>query len=154
MVIKIERYCKKAEAIDGYLYIENMFICDCAENALSAIKAGHYHVTIAKCRQLHRKMPVVVAHKDLLLNCMHCKKKSCVNINAKMPVMCPMLSPGNGVYHRDDSSIKVGEFIVSGCLKHTREKFDIIYDRIRKNIERGKEVTLIIVDNYKVKIAD
>ena len=55
-----------------------------------------------------------------------------------------MLKPGNGVYHRDDGSIIVGEFIAPGCLKNTKEKFDIIYERIRKNLERGNPVTLTI----------
>lgn len=149
MVIKIVRYCKKAETIDGYLYIEDVRICDCAENAVSAIKAGQYRVVTEKCQQLHRKMPVVLIHKDIISSCIHCKKMKLVSINTTMPVKCPMLKPGNGVYHREDASIIVGEFIAPGCLMHTREKFDIIYDRIRKNIERGNEVTLSIIDNYK-----
>lgn len=73
-----------------------------------------------------------------------------VNINTKRPRKCPMLKPGNGVYHRDDGSIIVGEFIAPGCLKNTKEKFDIIYERIRKNLERGNPVTLCIIDETQV----
>ena len=55
-----------------------------------------------------------------------------------------MLCPGNGVYNREDGSIIVGEYLVPGCLKHSRFTFDNLYDRIRKNLERGKAVTLTI----------
>lgn len=60
-----------------------------------------------------------------------------------------MLKPGNGVYKREDGSIIVGEYIAPGCLKHPKETFDTIYDRIRKNVERGNEVTLIIEERYR-----
>lgn len=68
MIIKIVRYRKKlacteqgrSETIDGQLYIEGMRICDCAENAKSAIKAGQYSVSIIKCKQHARKMPVIL----------------------------------------------------------------------------------------------
>lgn len=59
-----------------------------------------------------------------------------------------MLKPGNGVYKREDGSIIVDEYIAPGCLKHPKEAFDTIYDRIRKNVERGNEVTLIIEERY------
>ena len=55
-----------------------------------------------------------------------------------------MLKPGNGVYNRTDGSIIVGEYIAPGCLKHPKTAFDNLYDRIRKNIERGNKVTLTI----------
>lgn len=148
MIIKIVRYRKKTETIDGQLYIEGMRICDCAENAKSAIKAGQYSVSIIKCKQHARKMPVVLIHKDITPSCAHCTELECVNNNTKMPVKCPMLKPGNGVYKRTDGSIIVGEYIAPGCLKHPKEAFDTIYDRIRKNVERGNEVTLIIEERY------
>lgn len=150
MIIKIIRHSREAETIDGRLYIEGIPICDCAENALSALKAGEYLVVTQKCRQLHRNMPVVRIHKDVLPCCALCKKMKFVNINTKRPRKCPMLKPGNGVYHRDDGSIIVGEFIAPGCLKNTKEKFDIIYERIRKNLERGNPVTLCIIDETQV----
>ena len=55
-----------------------------------------------------------------------------------------MLKPGNGVYNRTDGSIIVGEYLVPGCLKHPKTAFDNLYDRIRKNLERGNPVTLTI----------
>lgn len=172
MIIKIVRYRKKTATIDGQLYIEGMRICDCAENAKSAIKAGQYIISICKCKQHARKMPIIQLSvkvpegpkvsessslepfetaggvKPIETKCLHCKHLECVNNNTQMPVKCPMLKPGNGVYHREDGSIIVGEYIAPGCLKHPKEAFDTIYDRIRKNVERGNDVTLIIEEHY------
>lgn len=139
---------KKGDAIDGHLFIDDQKICDTAENAKSAIKTGTYPVVIIKCKQHARKMPVVLIHKDIAPNCAHCAELECVNNNTKMPVKCPMLKPGNGVYKREDGSIIVGEYVAPGCMKHPKEAFDTIYDRIRKNVERGNEVTLIIEEHY------
>ena len=76
--------------------------------------------------------------------CSSCPRKPFVGINTKLPRVCPMLKPGNGVYHREDGSIIVGEYLVPGCLKHPKTAFDNLYDRIRKNLERGNPVTLTI----------
>ena len=171
MIIKIVHYRKKlacteqgrSETIDGQLYVEGMRICDCAENAKSAIKAGQYSVSIIKCKQHARKMPVILIKGEGVegraaiakgnnpspsTKCDCCEKLDFVSNNTSIPLHCPMLKPGNGVYHREDGSIIVGEYIAPGCLKHPKEAFDTIYDRIRKNVERGNEVTLIIEERY------
>lgn len=171
MIIKIVHYRKKlacteqgrSETIDGQLYVEGMRICDCAENAKSAIKAGQYSVSIIKCKQHARKMPVILIKGEGVEGraaiakgnnpspspkCDCCEKLDFVSNNTSIPLYCPMLKPGNGVYHREDGSIIVGEYIAPGCLKHPKEAFDTIYDRIRKNVERGNEVTLIIEERY------
>lgn len=51
---------------------------------------------------------------------------------------------GNGVYNLQEPVILVGTFIAPGCLTHSRLAFNALYDRIRKNIERGNQVTLVI----------
>ena len=76
--------------------------------------------------------------------CSECPRKPYIGINTKLPCVCPMLKPGNGAYHREDGSIIVGEYLVPGSLKHSKTAFDNLYDRIRKNLERGNEVTLTI----------
>lgn len=154
MIIKIVRYRKKTDTIDGQLYIEGMCICDCAENAKSAIKAGQYIISICKCKQHARKMPVVLLNGESSKGvtaaakgnipspspkCDCCKKLDFVSNNTTLPLYCPMIKPGNGVYHREDGSIIVGEYLAPGCLKHPKEAFDAIYDRIRKNVERQKQ---------------
>ena len=130
MHILITRHRYKPATIDGQLSIDGIRICDCAENAHTALPPGTYSITIVHCRQYARKMPLITPISN---------QSSVINNR-----VCPMLKPGNGVYNRTDGSIIVGEFLVPGCLKHSRFTFDNLYDRIRKNLERGKEVTLTI----------
>lgn len=170
MIITIKRIRKKTstrctepvEVIDGQLYIEGMHICDCAENTKSAIKAGTYPVVITKCKQYARKMPIILVDGEGIggeaaiakgnpspsPKCYCCPKLDIVSNNTSLPILCPQLKPGNGVYHRTDGSIIVGTYIAPGCLAHPKEAFDTIYDRIRKNVERGNEVSLIIEEHY------
>ena len=130
MHILITRHRYKPATIDGQLSIDGIRICDCAENAHTALPPGIYSITIVHCRQYARKMPLITPISN---------QSSVINNR-----VCPMLKPGNGVYHREDGSILVGEYLVPGCLKHSRFNFDNLYDRIRKNLQRGKEVTLTI----------
>ena len=130
MHILITRHRYKPATIDGQLSIDGIRICDCAENAHTALPPGIYSITIVHCRQYARKMPLITPISN---------QTSVINNR-----ICPMLKPGNGVYHREDGSILVGEYLVPGCLKHSRFTFDNLYDRIRKNLQRGKEVTLTI----------
>lgn len=146
MIITIKRIRKKTDTIDGQLYIEGMRICDCAENAKSAIKAGTYPVVITKCKQHARKMPCVIING--CPKCNKCMKLDCVSNNTTMPQVCPQIKAGNGVYHREDGSIIVGDYIAPGCLKHPKEAFNTIYDRLRKSSERGHEITLVIEEHY------
>ena len=130
MHILITRHRYKPATIDGQLSIDGIRICDCAENAHTALPPGTYSITIAHCRRYARKMPLIrpISNQSSVIN----------------NRVCPMLCPGNGVYNRKDGSILVGEYLVPGCLKHSRFTFDNLYDRIRKNLERGNEVTLTI----------
>ena len=130
MHILITRYRYKPATIDGQLSIDGIRICDCAENAHTALPPGTYSIAIVPCRQYARKMPLITPISN---------QSSVINNR-----VCPMLLPGNGVYNRKDGSILVGEYLVPGCLKHSRFTFDNLYDRIRKNLERGNEVTLTI----------
>ena len=130
MHILITRHRYKPATIDGQLSIDGIRICDCAENAHTALPPGTYSITIVPCRQYARKMPLITPISN---------QSSVINNR-----VCPMLLPGNGVYNRKDGSILVGEYLVPGCLKHSRFTFDNLYDRIRKNLQRGKEVTLTI----------
>lgn len=130
MHILITRHRYKPATIDGQLSIDGIRICDCAENAHTALPPGIYSITIVHCRQYARKMPLITPISN---------QSSVINNR-----VCPMLLPGNGVYNRKDGSILVGEYLVPGCLKLSKTAFDNLYDRIRKNLQRGKEVTLTI----------
>ena len=130
MHILITRHRYKPATIDGQLSIDGIRICDCAENAHTALPTGTYSIAIVHCRQYAHKMPLITPLSN---------QSSVINNR-----VCPMLLPGNGVYNRKDGSILVGEYLVPGCLKHSRFTFDNLYDRIRKNLKRGNEVILTI----------
>ena len=130
MHIHITRHRLKPETIDGQLSIDGIRICDCAENAHTALPPGTYSITIVHCRQYARKMPLITPISN---------QSSVINNR-----ICPMLKPGNGVYHREDGSIIVGEYLVPGCLKHPKTAFANLFDRIRKSAERGHAITLTI----------
>ena len=130
MHILITRHRYKPATIDGQLSIDGIRICDCAENAHTALPPGTYSITIVHCRQYARKMPLITPISN---------QSSVINNR-----VCPMLCPGNGVYNRTDGAIIVGEYLVPGCLKHSKTAFDNLYDRIRKNLKRGNEVTLTV----------
>lgn len=59
---------------------------------------------------------------------------------------CPRITTGNGVFNLTDHSIIVGKYLQPGCVTHSKPAFDTLYERIRKNIERGQKVLLIIND--------
>lgn len=66
-------------------------------------------------------------------------------IQKSMP-QCPHIATGNGVFNLTDHSIIVGQCLLPGIVTHSRAAFDSLYERIRKNIERGQKVLLIIND--------
>lgn len=119
MNITIKRYRQKGAATDGYLIIDSERVCHTAENTQYKMDAGTYHVRLVYDHRRGRKFPNL-----------------CFGCNIRF---------GNGVYNIRDSTILVGKHIAPGCLSHSRETFDKLYQRIRKTIERGKEVTITIV---------
>ena len=64
---------------------------------------------------------------------------------------CPQIKAGNSAWHETDSSIIVGQYLQPGVVIKSRPMFEAIYERIRKNIERGAEVTITITEDYKFK---
>ena len=130
MNIELRRNRHRPDTIDGQIRIDGRRVCDCAENAHHCLPEGTYQIAVIKCRQHARKMPLITPISN---------QSSVINNR-----VCPMLCPGNGVYNRTDGAIIVGEYLVPGCLKHSRTAFDNLYDRIRKNLKRGNEVILTI----------
>lgn len=113
---------------------------DRQENANGLAPAGDYPITLVKCKQYARKMPCLNPHPP----CDLCKKLPFVCTNNTLPCWCPMLKPGNGVHDRLDGSICVGQYNCLNSLLHPKTTFDPLYERIRKSISRGNQVTLSI----------
>ena len=121
MNIIIKRTQSIKHFVEGHLYIDEKLICDTLENSRSCLSSGIYAIRIMKCKL-----------KEMVFN------------NTVMPQFCPQIKVGNGVYSRHDGSIIVGALAAPGCIVSPRSAFDLIFERIRKNIERGKCVSLEI----------
>ena len=142
MNITIKRNKIRGEYTHGILSIDGTKICHTLENANSCVPAGIYPITLIKCKQYSRKMPCLNANAP----CGKCPKLSFVSMNSTLPCYCPMLKPGNGVHARIDGSILVGKFNCLNSLIHPKDVFDPLYERIRKSISRGNNVTLTVLD--------
>ena len=169
MKIIITRTQQTKTAITGSLYINGQYLCDTAENRLTALPAGKYRIIRHYCHQYQRYMPVILtamsddtramsqekltAHRSLLTSqspklkaqsCKGCEQLEDISNNTSMPKHCPMLKPGNGVHHREDGSIILGTQVIPGCLIHPLQAFEPLAERIRKAIKRNKVITLVI----------
>lgn len=164
MNIVINRTRIKGEYCEGYLIIDGSArICSTLENANGLAPAGDYPITLVKCKQYARKMPLLDLSgslsssnssrgsnlsnpSDLSNRCGNCHKLPFVCTNSTLPCWCPMIKPGNGVHDRLDGSICVGQYNCLNSLLHPRTTFDPLYERIRKSISRGNQVMLSIKD--------
>ena len=169
MNIIIQRDRPRGEYVHGQLTIDGNRVCQTLENALSCVPAGEYVISLLKCKQYARKMPLLVPREvqrskfkvqsqetlnlepdasplNLEPRCAECKRLSFVCTNSTLPCYCPQIKPGNGVHDRLDGSILVGQYNCLGCLIHPRTTFDPLYERIRKSVSRGNKVILTIKD--------
>ena len=147
MTILIKRNLAEGEVTEGKLYIDDFFICDTLENTHSCLPVGSYPICIMTCTQYRRNIISVKSSVDEAAQtnqCHKCKLKELVFSNTPMPRFCPQIKPGNGVYGRRDGSIILGSYLAPGIVRKSRQAFDALYERIRKNIERGKCVSLKI----------
>jgi len=140
MIIMLTRTFTHGEYTHGHLTIDGTRICDTLENSLSMVPSGSYDITLLKCKQYSRKMPVLNPNCP----CDRCPKLSFVCTNSTLPCFCPMLKPGNGIHGRLDGSILVGKYNCLNSLIHPKTTFDALYERIRKSLSRGNEVKISI----------
>lgn len=143
MNIVIKRLFTKGEYTHGSFSIDGTKICSTLENANALVPSGDYQISLIKCKQYSRKMPVLNPNAP----CTMCKKTLNPNpssLNLTLPCYCPMLKPGNGVHNRHDGSIIVGIYNCPGSIIKPRDIFDALYERIRKSISRGNKVILCV----------
>ena len=162
MKLIINRKEQTKTAIAGRLTIDGEYICDTAENRLTALPTGQYRIVRHYCKQYNRFMPLI-RHPELVSgpvkelvsgskkhqwDCSHCSPQITeeeVSLNTILPCHCPMLKPGNGIHHRNDGSILLGTEIVPGCLSHPLQAFSPLAERIRKAVKRNKVINLVIL---------
>ena len=156
MQLDLIRTRHKGEKIDGQLLVDGQKLCDTSECREGALQPGTYQVIRHFCHQYNRYVPLIqvlsVKHvkrkapAQITSFCQACTKQKYVTNNSVLPMYCPQLKMGNGIHGRNDGSIILGTRIIPGCLKHTREPYENLSERIRKISGRGNEITLTIKD--------
>jgi len=152
MDIYIKRTYSHGEWTHGHLIIDDVQVCDTLENTSARVPAGSYPVTLIKCHQYGRKMPILAVPEpvaepvEAVEGCSKCPKLDFVCGNTTLPCYCPMLKPGNGVCNRLDGSILIGRKSCLGLIIQSKDYFDALYARIRMSIARGGKVELVVSD--------
>ena len=126
--------------------IEQVKVCGTVERAADCLPAGKYRVCIGKCIYHHRKMPFLVpmdsSQCELCCKARHSHEFGDISAFASLP--CAMIQPGNGPFTMGRGSILVGEVHAPGYVLKSHPLFTTLYERIKKAVWRGNEVTLEI----------
>lgn len=126
--------------------IEQVKVCGTVERAADCLPAGKYRVCIGKCIYHHRKMPFLVpmdsSQCELCCKARHSHEFGDISAFASLP--CAMIQPGNGPFTMSRGSILVGEVHAPGYVLKSHPLFNTLYERIKKAVWRGNEVTLEI----------
>lgn len=126
--------------------IELVKVCGTVEREADCLPAGKYHVCIGKCIYHHRKMPFLVpmdsSQCELCCKARHSHEFGDISAFASLP--CAMIQPGNGPFTMSRGSILVGEVHAPGYVLKSQSLFTTLYERIKKAVWRGNEVTLEI----------
>lgn len=126
--------------------IELVKVCGTVERETDCLPAGKYRVCIGKCIYHHRKMPFLVpldsSQCELCCKARHSHEFGDISAFASLP--CAMIQPGNGPFTMGRGSILVGEVHAPGYVLKSHPLFTTLYERIKKAVWRGNEVTLEI----------
>ena len=126
--------------------IELVKVCGTVEREADCLPAGKYRVRIGKCIYHHRKMPFLVpmdsSQCELCCKARHSHEFG--DISAFASLSCAMIQPGNGPFTMGRGSILVGEVHAPGYVLKSHPLFITLYERIKKAVWRGNEVTLEI----------
>mgnify|MGYP001779847208 CR=1 FL=1 len=126
--------------------IELVKVCGTVEREADCLPAGKYRVRIGKCIYHHRKMPFLVpmdsSQCELCCKARHSYEFGDISAFASLP--CAMIQPGNGPFTMSRGSILVGEVHAPGYVLKSQSLFTTLYERIKKAVWRGNEVTLEI----------
>ena len=126
--------------------IELVKVCGTVEREADCLPAGKHRVCIGKCIYHHRKMPflVPVDSSQCELCCKARHSHEFGDISAFASLTCAMIQPGNGPFTMGRGSILVGEVHAPGYVLKSHPLFTTLYERIKKAVWRGNEVTLEI----------
>lgn len=152
----------KAENVNDSEFEEQVKVCGTVERAADCLPVGKYRVLIGKCIYHRRKMPFLVPMEEVSSS-MESSKGLCVldssqcelcckarhshefgDISAFTSLPCAMIQPGNGPFTMGRGSILVGEVHAPGYVLKSQPLFNTLYERIKKAVWRGHDVTLEI----------
>ena len=155
MEIYVNRLLRERGTIMGTLKVvkevageenEQVKVCGTVEREADCLPAGKYRVRIGKCIYHHRKMPFLVpvdsSQCELCCKARHSHEFGDISAFASLP--CAMIQPGNGPFTMSRGSILVGEVHAPGYVLKSHPLFTTLYERIKKAVWRGNEVTLEI----------
>ncbi|MGM9675843.1 MAG: DUF5675 family protein [Bacteroidaceae bacterium] len=148
MNIILNRTIVRGPVTEGLLRIDGLTVCHTLENTLSCLPAGRYGVHLHKCHQYGRKMVIISPGPGSFPagKCITCDPLPEARASGLPIRWCPMMKPGNGVHGMRDGSILVGKRACLGCLIHPRTTFEALYARLRMTLQRGRHVTLQILN--------
>ena len=152
----------KAENVNDSEFDEQVKVCGTVEREADCLPAGKYRVCIGKCIYHRRKMPFLVPMEEVSSS-IKSSKGLCVldssqcelcckarhshefgDISAFTSLPCAMIQPGNGPFTMGRGSILVGEVHAPGYVLKSQPLFTTLYERIKKAVWRGHDVTLVI----------
>lgn len=152
----------KAENVNDSEFDEQVKVCGTVERAADCLPVGKYRVCIGKCIYHRRKMPFLVPMEEVSSS-IKSSKGLCVldssqcelcckarhshefgDISAFTSLPCAMIQPGNGPFTMSRGSILVGEVHAPGYVLKSQPLFTTLYERIKKAVWRGHDVTLEI----------
>lgn len=152
----------KAENVNDSEFDEQVKVCGTVEREADCLPVGKYRVCIGKCIYHRRKMPFLVPMEEVSSS-IKSSKGLCVldssqcelcckarhshefgDISAFTSLPCAMIQPGNGPFTMSRGSILVGEVHAPGYVLKSQPLFTTLYERIKKAVWRGNEVTLEI----------
>ena len=155
MEIYVNRLLRERGTIMGTLKVvkevageenEQVKVCGTVEREADCLPAGKYRVRIGKCIYHRRKMPFLVpmdsSQCELCCKARHSHEFGDISAFASLP--CAMIQPGNGPFTMSRGSILVGEVHAPGYVLKSHPLFTALYERIKKVVWRGNEVTLEI----------
>ena len=153
----------KAENVNDCEFDEQVKVCGTVEREADCLPVGKYRVRIGKCIYHRRKMPFLVPMEEEVSSSMESSKGLCVldssqcelcckarhshefgDISAFTSLPCAMIQPGNGPFTMGRGGILVGEVHAPGYVLKSQSLFTTLYERIKKAVWRGNEVTLEI----------
>ena len=125
---------KPYHSMNGTLSIDGETIATSVESLSSMLPQGTYPMELKKCPWAGRRMPVIINPRQAALPCSQCKKHP----------LCSLIMSGTSAKDCTAGSIIVGQSLIPGVVKQSPATFDLLFERIRKQLERGKNVSLTL----------